>query len=353
MVQAERPHGGAKHRRLAEAMEFNRPGVIRKYEAETLLWQDYDRPRRCTVCPEAAPLMLKSLHYFTEQGFVKGATFIPDEYPRMDARAVGCTSEKPQGAGRGVRRRLQAGKTFLDAPFPQGRTGAVRASDQQRRLGAGRALLGITYDGHVVPCHRFSREPAESPMCLGTVKQLLDGAARGFGPEWTARMEFIQQRKELPQCVDCVARNSCQKGCYHCNWGKNHDLSKPTDINCAVNREAARLTLWIDRKLRGIDAYWWKRKLPGKGQGASAAGPTAAQCTNPKAKDKTIRNDPGDFGEHLGSAGGLPATTVSRVRSPENAGSLTGRAMAASTASPAWAATGATSATTPSTARVA
>ena len=88
-------------------------------------------------------------------------------------------------------------------------------------------------------------------MCLGTVKELLAGTHRGFGHEWTSRMEFIRQKKELPQCVDCVARTSCLKGCYHCSWGKNHDLFKPTQVNCTVQREVARLTLWIDRQLRG------------------------------------------------------------------------------------------------------
>jgi len=72
----------------------------------------------------------------------------------------------------------------------------------------------------------------------------------------------------LTQCVNCNAREACVKGCYHCNWLKNHDLFKPTEVNCTVNREVVRLTLWIDRELRGTDPSWWKRKLSTTGNGA-------------------------------------------------------------------------------------
>ena len=263
----------------AEAMEFNRPGMLPKYEAETLLWRDYDRTRRCTVSPETAGYIVKSLRYFAEQGFVKGAAFIPDEYRDWSPEQKTALLKSLKELAQEFVADFKKGKPFWTHHFQKAAEGLFQRQTSSAGCGAGRGLLGITYDGYVVPCHRFSREPKDGPMCLGTVKEWLAGAERGFGPEWTSRMEFIRQKKELPQCVDCVARDACAKGCYHCSWGCNHDLFKPTEINCLVNREAARLALWIDRELREIDPQWWKRK--GAGQGGGKRGPMGGKSSQP------------------------------------------------------------------------
>ena len=118
----------------AEAMEFNRPGVIRKYEAETLLWKDFALPRRCTVCPEAAPLILEIAALLHRAGVRQRGGVHSGRISRLDARAVGRVAQEPQGAGRGVRRRVQTGKALLDAPFSTRGRGAFRASDQRRRV---------------------------------------------------------------------------------------------------------------------------------------------------------------------------------------------------------------------------
>ena len=105
-------------------------------------------------------------------------------------------------------RDFKQGKPFWTHHFHKAAEGLFERQRSSAGCGAGRSLLGITYDGYVVPCHRFSREPKDGPMCLGTVKQWLAGTGRGFGPAWTSRMEFIRQGKELPQCVNCNARGS-------------------------------------------------------------------------------------------------------------------------------------------------
>jgi len=259
----------------AAAMEFNRPGMLPKYEAETLLWEDYDRTRRSTVSPETAPFLLESLRYFAEQGFAKGAAFIPDEYPDWTPQQQAALLKSLREVAEEFVRDFQAGKPFWTHHFHKAAQGLFERQTSSAGCGAGRTLLGITYDGYVVPCHRFSREPKDGPMCLGTVKQWLSDTQRGFGPEWTRRMEFIRQRQELPQCEHCVAREACVKGCHHCSWLKNHDLFQPTEINCLVNREAVRLTLWIDKQLRTIDPQWWKRKLVGVSRPTSPPPPAA------------------------------------------------------------------------------
>lgn len=248
----------------AEAMEVNRPGMIEKYEAETLLWKDYSRTRRCTVSPETAPLLLKSLRYFEQQGFVKGAAFIPDEYPDWTPEQLAALLKSLEELAQEFVRDFKKGKPFWTHYFQKAASGLFERKTSVAGCGAGRNLLGITYDGYVVPCHRFSREAKDGPMCMGTVKEWLTGTQRGFGLEWTSRRKAIQEKQELPQCVDCIARNACVKGCFHCNWSKNHDLFQPTQVNCAVNREVARLALWIDRELRPIDPKWWKRKAANK-----------------------------------------------------------------------------------------
>jgi len=245
----------------AEAMEFNRPGVLPKYEAETLLWEDYSRTRRCTVSPETAPFLLKSLRYFADQGFAKGGAFIPDEYPDWTPEQMASLLKGLKDMAQEFVNDFKAGKPFWTHHFHKAAQGLFERQTSIAGCGAGRSMLGITSDGYVVPCQRCSREPKDGPMCMGTVKELLAGSARGFGVEWTSRMEAIRQKQELPQCIDCIAREACLKGCFHCNWSKNHDLFKPTEINCVVNREVVRLTLWIDRELRSTDPYWWKRKI--------------------------------------------------------------------------------------------
>lgn len=280
-----------------EAMEFNRPGVIGRYEAETLLWRDYDRTRRCTVSPETAPFLLESLRYFQRQGFVKGAAFIPDEYRDWTPEQMAALLKSLKEVAQEFVADFKRGNPFWTHHFHKAAAGLFQRQTSSAGCGAGRSLLGITYDGHLVPCHRFAREPKDGPMCLGTLKELLAGTARGFGPAWTSRMDFIRQRKELPQCVNCNARETCAKGCYHCNWSKNHDLSQPTEVNCTVNREVVRLALWIDRELRQLDAQWWKRggpkrsasrnpargrkKQPRKGQPRAAAAAAPALQPSP------------------------------------------------------------------------
>ena len=243
----------------AEAMEFNRPGMIEKYEAETRLWQDYGRTRRCTVSPENAQYIVQSLRYFEEQGFVKGAAFIADEYRDWSPEQMAALLKSFHELAEEFVHDFRQGKPFWTHHFQKAAKGLFERKSSSAGCGAGRGLLGITYDGYVVPCHRFAREDKQGPMCLGTVKELLAGTARGFGPQWTARREFIRQKKELPQCVDCAARTACVKGCYHCNWSKNGDLFQPTEVNCAVQREVVRLTLWIDEQLRDLDPKWWNR----------------------------------------------------------------------------------------------
>lgn len=304
----------------AEAMEFNRPGMIKKYEAETLLWQDYDRTRRCTVSPETAPFILKSLRYFTEQGFVKGAAFVPDEYPDWTPEQLEALLKSLKQLAREFVDDFKKGKPFWTHYFQKAATGLFERQTSSAGCGAGRTLLGITYDGYIVPCHRFSREPKDGPMCMGSVKEWLAGTQRGFGVEWTSRMQAIREKKEIPQCVNCVARESCAKGCYHCNWSKNHDLSKPTEVNCAVNREVARLTLWIDRELRQLDPQWWKRKAPAKQTGQRTQTCQATQaCQRHQTRAKPTAAAGGTCPKAAGTAApAAPATQAGGSRPAEN-----------------------------------
>jgi uncharacterized protein len=278
----------------AEAMEVNRPGVIEKYEAETLLWKDYSRTRRCTISPETAQYMLKSLRYFEEQGFAKGGAFIPDEYPDWTPEQMAAFLKGLKDMAEEFVRDFKAGKPFWTHYFQKGAQGLFERQTSKAGCGAGRGLLGITYDGYVVPCHRFSREPKDGPMCLGSLKEVLAGTAKGFGVEWTSRMEAIRQKQELPQCVSCNAREVCVKGCYHCNWLKNHDLFQPTEVNCTVNREVVRLTLWIDRELRGIDPYWWKRRSASAGADKSTPSQSSAKNTATTNPVETSESRPTD-----------------------------------------------------------
>lgn len=244
----------------SEACAYARPGdYLNRYEAETLIWQDYSRTRRVTVSPETAKHMLKSLHYFVGSGFRKGAAFIPDEYRDWSDEHVSDWKKFLRDLAEEFVSDFKAGKPFWTHYFQKIGEGIFQRQRFEAGCGSGRGMRGITVDGHIVPCHRFSREPHDSPMVAGTLREVLEGTDRGFGREFTDAMGSFEQKQEQEACVNCVANQGCFRGCFHTSWIVNRDLHKPTKINCITYQECAKIVHWIDRELRGIDPQWWKQ----------------------------------------------------------------------------------------------
>lgn len=102
--------------------------------------------------------------------------------------------------------------------------------------GAGTEYLVITPEGDIYPCHRFV---GEEKFYMGNLAD----------DKIAAKIQELFKANHLenkPECVKCWARYFCGGGCHANNYYRNHDITKPDEISCAMQKKRIESAIYID-----------------------------------------------------------------------------------------------------------
>ena len=271
-------HNGIKVQRsldgCPEAMELCRgAGTLEKYNEATQVWQDYDWTRRSTIIPATAKYIAQSLKYFEQQGFRKGISPQPDYYADWSPQEIEDFRESLWELGSETVRDVRAGRgvfhTFwFQKEFDRFKAVPNRGYKSSIGCGAGKGLWCCSWDGYLFICHRFASESRDSEWCVGRVRDVVDGTARGLGTTVQANLQRYWRKQTNPECSDCIGRYGCTMGCYHVNHKCTGSMLTPPPLYCTIKRETAQVVTWIDQRLRDQDSRWWSGRKQKQKQSA-------------------------------------------------------------------------------------
>jgi radical SAM protein with 4Fe4S-binding SPASM domain len=255
-----------------EAQEKYRPNSIARYEEATKVWKDFSHSRRMTIQPEFAKLLMKSLHYFEEQGFKAGISPMPNYYTTWTEEQIQDFVRSLYALGEYYIKCWNEGRPFYCYYFS--RELVSRFLEPQKSFfgcGGGRGLHCASWDGWLYLCHRFSKEPRDGQFCFGSLKEILAGKAKGYGKDVCAMDALYEGGKReswREECKTCSAQFGCEKGCMHTNWFTTKTLDKPPRLYCVLRQATARIVTFMDSKLRCKDPDWWTRGQTVRGIGS-------------------------------------------------------------------------------------
>ncbi len=127
------------------------------------------------------------------------------------------------------------GKWFSFFHFMVDLSGGPCLKKRLTGCGAGNEYVAVTPEGDIYPCHQFV---GREGMCMGSV---LDGS---FDRELQAK---FRQNNVLSKekCSSCWARFYCSGGCQANAHAFNGDISKPYDMECALEKKRLECALAI------------------------------------------------------------------------------------------------------------
>lgn len=247
-----------------EAQEKYRQNSIKSYEAKSKeVWKDFDYSRRMTVQPEFAKDLMKSFKYFEEQGFKAGMSPMPNFYTEWTDEQIQDFKNSLWELGKYYVERWKQDKNtaFYIYYFANEIRGRFQ---KQSKFGCGgsRGLHCVSWDGYMYMCHRFSKDPYDSDVCFGHIKDVLNGTAKGYGEnllKQTEKFRFNKKEDWLEMCRNCEAQEGCEKGCVHTNFECTKAYDTPPRLYCELRKETHKIISWIDEQLRDLDRDWWKR----------------------------------------------------------------------------------------------
>lgn len=243
-----------------EMCALTRPGdYLQRYEERSPAWDDWGAMRRVTIVPGTEMHVMRTLKYFYDRGYWGGIDFVTDDYADWtDAQIETLKGQLTKLAEEFVRQ-FQAGHVMYNERL---QIMAQWLFQQPRQLniacGAGWGTQSISWDGFIFPCHRFLREPRDSPFCGGTLADAIAGNGPTFGEPFTAAVVSASKFEETDECKACSARYSCQHGCYHVSkLACGGDLGKTPRIRCEIYRYYIQLAKWVHGELAALDPIWY------------------------------------------------------------------------------------------------
>jgi len=138
---------------------------------------------------------------------------------------------------------------------------STHSKENQVFCNKGKSSLAINYEGYVFLCHRLTREPKDSPFCLGHMSDILNGKDKGFNEEITKAIEMSKNRIMPERCIGCPAKNGCFKGCYAVGKCSTGNITKMPDTWCRIWREGRKIAEFIDTQL---PKDWYLKNAGGK-----------------------------------------------------------------------------------------
>jgi radical SAM protein with 4Fe4S-binding SPASM domain len=243
------------------ACRLTRPGdYLKRYNAESELWNDYGTSKRVTVTPETARFIIETVRYVHRNGQYGDLDFVPDYSATWTQQATLAYKAQFEWLAGEFVRQFQSGYCLGIEQFRVFGQKIVRDSRVMNMgCGAGWGLQAITHDGYVVPCHRFLREQRRSGMCGGTVRAVAVGGSVGFSDAMVARICDCANTAETEACMACEARQCCNHGCLHLAKTTTGSLDKSPEFFCEITRHYRTLVLRINETLESSYPRWYDR----------------------------------------------------------------------------------------------
>ena len=242
-----------------EAAELTRPGnYTDRWLAEGVLWGDYGDTHRLAVTPATAHLASQGVRWLHGEGYYGQVDLATDDYTEWPTEALEAYEEQLDIlADIFVREFLRGNVLGIENFSNFGRCIFGQPGIRVIGCGAGWNTWGITWDGRIVPCHRFFREPPESPLCGGNIRGIISGQKVAFGSILPEKVRSWSRGVTLDQCKECAAEQCCPRGCIHVSQATSGGLDASPEVRCRATRKYASVARWINEKLDGGD--WWQR----------------------------------------------------------------------------------------------
>jgi radical SAM protein with 4Fe4S-binding SPASM domain len=240
------------------AASTTRPGdYTARWLDEGVLWQDHSATHRMTVTPATAHYVCHSVRWLHLHGHYGPIDLATDDYAAWTPEAQVAYSDQIKKLAREFVRQYKRGfvlgvenfSNFGRALFGQGGASVLGC-------GACWNTLGITWDSRIVSCHRAFREPAESPLCGGTLADLLAGRPTHFGPAVVGTIRGWADGGVPELCASCDARAACPQGCLHVAWKSHAAFVVENTFRCVPTRLYAAAAREINEELGGD---WWRK----------------------------------------------------------------------------------------------
>jgi len=232
-----------------------------RWLAEGKLWGDYGATHRLTVTPKTACFICESVRWLHFQGYFGPVDLAIDDYQPWPEYHRRMYEDELQRLAWEIIRQYKRGNALAIENFANFARSLFGQGDAMvLGCGAGWNTLGITWDGRVVPCHRFFREPPESTLCRTTIADILAGRPLDFGPAYAGRLHDITTGQEETECLQCPARQACPRGCMHVGHAVCGDVRKWPEVRCWWTRLYTKLAREIQREIGPRHPAWWQQK---------------------------------------------------------------------------------------------
>lgn len=251
-----------------EAQEKYRPDSIERYLEVTKVIRDFKDSRRMTIQPEFAKDLLQSLYWFEEHGWGKGISPMPNYYTEWSDEQIEDFKRSLWALGAHYVKKWKEGDAFYVFYFAYEIAGRFMGRTPYG-CGGARTLHCVSWDGWFYMCHRFSKEPHDSPFCYGSVKDVLGGVAKGYGADVKNQIAKYASSSEAhwnEECRYCIAQKGCDKGCIHTNQLCTGTLDHPPKLYCRIRQETVKVIDWINEQLKPLDTQWWSKGNTTRGE---------------------------------------------------------------------------------------
>lgn len=105
--------------------------------------------------------------------------------------------------------------------------------------GAAKGFVSVSAKGHLYPCHRM----------VGNKKFKIGDVFQVFSVNCNQIFD-LKIVKQIPQCMDCIAKRLCAGGCAFSNYVENKDINVPNQVRCEITRHVVKLVLLLYVKLK-------------------------------------------------------------------------------------------------------
>jgi len=247
-----------------EASSMTRPGdYLERYVEERYMWRDWADSRRLVVIPETAHHVFASVRWLHESGYYGPVDLATDDYAAWPTEAQDAYEDEVSMLAEECVYQWKQGRVLAIENFMRFAK-AIFGQPNVMVLGCGASLntLGITWDGRIVPCHRFFGESPDSGLCAGRLCDILSGSPVRFGGALVVRIAEWWNGVEHEPCPTCDARQCCQHGCLHVSRETRGNLWESPPARCRFVRLYARLARRIHSRLGGQDKWWERPATP-------------------------------------------------------------------------------------------
>lgn len=131
--------------------------------------------------------------------------------------------------------RRRIGRWFSFFHFNVDLSGGPCAAKRLAGCGAGGEYVAVSPGGDLYPCHQF----------VGEAEWRLGSVYSGIEREDLRRLFRARDALSGPGCAGCWARFHCGGGCAANAWHFNHDIGKPYEMECRIERKRLECALYL------------------------------------------------------------------------------------------------------------